>query len=107
MAALNQDELDTYAHMEGSFWGDLFGPSPAAYSCSNPSEVAYARQRLRDCATGIPREDGGVDGCGMIQMVGSCADLCQYYNNPKGYYSDCSTTAGGPEASQVVTVYLE
>jgi hypothetical protein len=69
--------------------------------------VAYARQQQRDCATGTVRQDGGVDGCGMIQMVGPCADRCQSYNNPKGYYSDCSTIAGGDESSRVITVYLE
>lgn len=107
LAALDQEELDTYNHMEGAFWGDLFASPPVAYSCSNPAEVAHARQLQRDCASGAPREDGGVDGCGMIQMVGSCADRCTKYNNPKGYYSDCSSTAGGPESSQVITVYLE
>ena len=107
LAALNQAELDAYAHLEGSFWGDLFASPPVAYSCSNPAELTYAREQQRDCATGTVREDGGVDGCGMIQMVGPCADRCEYYNNPKGYYSDCSTIAGGDESSRVITVYLE
>ena len=99
-------ELATYSLLEGAFWGNLFGSSPAAYACSYTANDATSRLLSRVCAAGWIDGSGTVQGCGIIQRVGSCSAVCSAPKTSAQYYPDC-TPPGGVDNAQVVTVYLD
>jgi hypothetical protein len=70
-------EILTYLQEEGAFWGNLFTASPAVFSCNNPLSVSHARTQLRDCSSGHRNDNGSIQECGIIHVVGSCALYCQ------------------------------
>jgi hypothetical protein len=101
------NELSTYAIREGAFWGDLFTASPVAYACYDDDNVDAARQHLRDCAAGHLDADGQVEGCGIIQIVGGCADLCNDPHAHWGYFGSCATADDdGDSSAEVISIFL-
>ena len=101
------DELTLYTTREGAFWGDLFSGSPAVYACYEPSSADHARELHRDCAAGHLDPQGGVSGCGIIQIVGPCADVCQNPHLERGYYSMCGASGAPAHRSEAITVFLQ
>ena len=54
------------------------------------------------------RPGPGVSGApGMIQMVGSCDDVCKVFDPVLGYHAACAGLLGDPDTDRVVTVYLQ
>lgn len=102
------DENAAFTHREGTFWGNLFSASPTAHACFDPANVDHARQQQRACAAGHVDAQGAVAPCGMIQILGSCEDLCQSAHPQRGYYRKCSPTgAASDREDNVITVFLE
>ena len=101
-------ELLTYAHEEGAFWGNLFGESPHAYSCSNVLQDGFSRSRLRDCAAGHLTSQATVD-CGMFLRLGSCNGTCIPFTNSGGYHPGCRDETGSSAklSTAVVTIFLQ
>jgi hypothetical protein len=87
-------ELDEYAHVEGAFWGNIFGEDPYLNSCYKTSNVAYSRGLFRDCATGHVRPDGTTEDCGIINVAGPCEQVCRGYSPASGYYGRCTDRPG-------------
>jgi hypothetical protein len=108
LAPTDDGELSRYPTLEGAFWGNLFADTPYAMACHVPENAAVARRQLRDCAAGHV-EDGVIDGCGVIERVGSCADVCEPVDNG-GYHPGCAATSlalSSPEKTEyVITVFL-
>jgi len=90
----NDDELDAYSKIEGAFWGNLWAPTPYINACYNTANVDNSRDHLRDCAAGHLNADGSIEQCGIINIVGSCANACKKYNASRGYYEDCRKQPG-------------
>ncbi|WP_165373457.1 hypothetical protein [Sorangium cellulosum] len=101
-----EDELDAYAHVEGAFWGNLFAETPCLRACYHEPSVPVARSAQRDCAAGQLDGAGGIEDCGMIEIVGSCQDLCGGLHPPGQYYKDCDDPDSG-RTRNVVTTALE
>lgn len=102
-------ELVDFPHVEGAFWGNLWGPSPAIYACYNGATVANSRAWYRDCATGHLREDGTIEECGIIDVVGPCNTVCASLNGGGQYYPFCVEkpySAGNANTKLVVTTAL-
>jgi hypothetical protein len=101
-------ELSDYDMLEGAFWGNLFSASPSAYACHHAPNVSYSRSVLRDCAVGhLDLATGAVQDCGMIHVLGSCADTCTALASTDMSYSSCSVGVTGPVFSRLMTVYLQ
>ncbi len=90
----HSDELDDYDRVEGAFWGNLWAPQPYLNACYNSANVDNSRAASRDCATGHLNADGTIEECGIINVVGSCANVCKKYNASRGHYSDCRKQPG-------------
>src|SRR5690606_3498154 len=84
LPTFHRAELAGYKHLEGDFWGEVFASPPVAYSCTNLPEEPYAISQQREWASGIPAPPGVEDGCGYIQMVGSCEVLCSAFDSKMG-----------------------
>ena len=82
-------ELESYPHVEGAFWGNLFAATPYLNACYLGSDVARSRAAQRDCATGHLEADGTVVPCGMIALRGPCGSVCGQLQDDKGYYPSC------------------
>jgi hypothetical protein len=109
------EEKAAYPNEEGAFWGDLFTTAPVAYACDVVPDDDNSRAHARVCAAGYVDGEGNVQGCGIIQRVGSCNDACAplmavsltglgsegVYHHPT-----CSTAASGL-TTEVLTVFLE
>lgn len=72
-------ERAVYAHYEGAFWGDVFGPEPHLSTCT----VDGGGISGRVCTTGE---------CGF-EFVGECSEICARRDAADGSYSDCKGDA--------------
>jgi hypothetical protein len=104
---ISDTERTTFTTREGAFFGNLFGTSPAVYSCDDPGQVAAARARYRDCAAGHVNADGSIVSCSIIQRLGPCSSWCADQNPTDGFFSRCQDPQAGIESSEVITVYLQ
>ncbi|WP_156339192.1 hypothetical protein [Chondromyces crocatus] len=105
---LGGDELATFTHEEGAFWGNLFTDPPSAYACYNTNHVDYARQKQRACAAGHVNAQGGVESCGMIKIVGACSDYCVPAQTPSNFWMGCTPFYSRPSFNfNVITVFLD
>jgi hypothetical protein len=98
-------ELVAYSHAEGAFWGNIFGPSPALYTCFEAGNVSLARSAYRDCAAGHLDPHGQPVQCGIINIVGSCAERCGSLDPLERWYNACSEP-GAPPSPAVIAVAL-
>jgi hypothetical protein len=85
-------ELSTFPMIEGAFFGNVFGPAPAVYSCYYPPNVAHSRSLHRDCATGHDVGDGETVDCGTLEVLGPCDSYCESFDEGEKYYWGCSGT---------------
>ncbi|WP_232379771.1 hypothetical protein [Polyangium fumosum] len=102
-------ELIEFPDVEGAFWGNLWGASPAIYTCYNSATVANSRAWSRDCATGHLRDDGTIEECGMIDIVGPCSSVCAALNGGGQYYPSCVEkpyVTGSASTKLVITTAL-
>ncbi|WP_232379770.1 hypothetical protein [Polyangium fumosum] len=101
-------ELAQYPDVEGAFWGNLWAPTPFLHACYNSATVANSRAWKRDCAVGHLREGGGIEACGIIDIVGPCANVCQNLNGAGQYYPSCIERPGlsGTTTKFVITTGL-
>ncbi|MDC3956688.1 hypothetical protein KEG38_22700 [Polyangium jinanense] len=102
-------ELDHFPDVEGAFWGNLWGTAPAIYACYNSETVANSRGWSRDCAAGHLRDDGTIEECGMIDIVGPCSAVCGPLISGGRYYRLCGDKPDGKGKSKtnlVVTTAL-
>ena len=101
-------ERNAYTWEEGAFWGNLYGASPYAYSCSDTSNDSHSRSLLRDCAAGHLDAQGQPTDCGNIHRVGSCASSCDLLTPSGDYYKRCQNGSGNAaqQAKAVITVFL-
>jgi hypothetical protein len=112
--AVSTAERSQYTYGEGSFWGNVFDPSPYLYSCSRAAYGAgiassQYTSKGRTCAAG---------NCGLIKYVGRCLSSDHSTNGQACYdrdkaFNDWSTDCfpsmfkaptGG--ASNVITTWL-
>lgn len=101
-------ELSNYTMREGAFWGNLFVQNPHLHACYYAPNIAHSRSRLRDCATGhLDPATNTVEDCGILDVVGSCADHCDPIITLGTSYPGCSHDSGGETIKQVVTAYLQ
>jgi hypothetical protein len=100
-------ELASFSHAEGAFWGNLFAATPKLYACHTTANVSYARNQQRDCAAG--HLDGqNVVECGMIEIVGTCEDSCDAIAAAGQYYPRCGDPAQpAQKTGHVISVYLQ
>jgi hypothetical protein len=110
-------ETVKYLPEEGVFWGNLFTATPAVYACNNSLGKGYARYRFRECAAGHVDDDGNIEECGILQIVGSCLTHCQPIDLFGLYHPRCVSDLAGhgllapylsnPTAStSTITVFL-
>ncbi len=85
-------ELATYPYVEGGFWGNLFAPTPALYSCYDPANVANSIADNRVCATGYREANGQIAQCGIITLTGSCDQQCDFFDEINQIYIGCGDT---------------
>ena len=106
--ATTADERANYAKIEGAFYGNLFTATPAVYTCYDVENVVSSRSWQRDCASGHVNADGSVSSCGMLQILGSCADFCSSFSADRKYYPSCYRLSGhqGDAIGTVVTTAL-
>jgi hypothetical protein len=104
----SSQELGAYPELEGAFWGNLFSAVPHLRACHDPAHDASSRAHLRDCAAGHLDAQGNLVACGMVQLVGACADVCDPPAPGSTYYPGCSDAVGDDDSStsHVVTTYL-
>lgn len=88
-------ETLSYLSEEGAFWGNLFTSTPAVFACNNALGSGYSRHQMRDCAAGHRNDDGSVQQCGIIHIVGSCAAYCQPLDLLGSYHSRCFSSLDG------------
>jgi hypothetical protein len=74
------------------------------YTCYNPENVANSRSRQRDCASGHVNGDGTVSSCGILQILGSCWNFCDGFQQDGKYYQGCSSGADGAGVEYATTV---
>ncbi|WP_437895152.1 hypothetical protein [Sorangium sp. So ce124] len=102
---VEDDELDEYPHVEGAFWGNLFTKTPYLRACYNTANVDVSRSAKRDCAAGHVNADGEIEGCGMIEIVGSCKESCGKLDRSGEYYKSCDDPELG-KTRYVITTAL-
>jgi hypothetical protein len=95
LKVVDPNELTNYPNIEGVFWGNLWADTPFLHSCYNPATIQNSRNHLRDCAAGHLNPDNSVVECGIIDIVGSCADVCEPVNDETGAYTSCVMHPGG------------
>ncbi|WP_437722493.1 hypothetical protein [Sorangium sp. So ce861] len=100
---VESDELAMYPHVEGAFWGNLFAETPYLRACYDDSSVEIARAARRDCAAGHPGADGDLEGCGLIEIVGSCQDHCGKLHRSGQYYKNCDDPESGKTRYVITT----
>src|SRR5262249_23958179 len=101
------DEFLTYTRQEGAFWGNVFAPTPRLYACHVPSNDDNSRAQSRACAAGHLSDSGVSKDCGIIHVVGACADLCQKPYSWLKYQPQCwSSPDGTGRTGSVITTFL-
>jgi hypothetical protein len=96
-------ELGGYPLVEGAFWGNLFAPSPRLRACYVGRDAANSRAWERDCAAGHLDGHGGTQSCGIIEILGDCADLCDPLDPAGQFFGTCRDPELGPTATVVTT----
>jgi hypothetical protein len=96
-------ELDAYPLVEGAFWGNLFAPSPRLRACYVGRDAANSRAWHRDCAAGHFDGHGGTESCGIIEILGDCADFCDPLDPAGQLFGSCRDPELGPTGSVVTT----
>jgi hypothetical protein len=97
-----KDELATYSHVEGAFWGNLFDAKPHLHSCYDPKNASHSLSAQRACATGyLDTATGELHSCGMIQLTGPCD---QQLLDPRGQFY---WAAGNDDTMNAITVGLQ
>ncbi|MFT3765830.1 MAG: hypothetical protein QM820_09965 [Minicystis sp.] len=100
-------ELGAYSYIEGAFWGNLFSDKPYLHSCYRDENVDHSRAAQRECAAGHVRDDGRIEECGAIHIVGSCTNVCRKLWKDGGYYTECGLDADpGTASGALITVGL-
>jgi hypothetical protein len=103
-------EVLLYPKEEGAFWGNIYGASPALYTCHRSANDLNSRLNLRDCSAGhVDLVSGAVEGCGMIQRLGSCDSYCDPLNSQGTYRPSCWDDPAQVTATRnlhAVTVFL-
>lgn len=90
LATSSAAELGANPYVEGAFWGNLFSPTPRLRACYIGAHAANSRAWKRDCANGHLDGLGGTQGCGMIEIVGDCADLCDPLDASGKFFGACN-----------------
>jgi hypothetical protein len=98
-------ERAAYSNREGAFFGNVFAAQPALYACHYAPDDGASRAVQRDCAAGHLNPDGSVSACGVVQLAGSCDDVCTPVIGMGRFYPICS--AGGQYYLTVITTYTE
>lgn len=98
--AAGPEERSAFTGKEGAFWGNLFGETPALYTCHVPDNLERSRARSRACATGHDT-GSGIVGCGIIQRTGDCSSVCSAAADPAMGYAACNGSR------EVITTFLE
>lgn len=96
------EERAAFPHFEGAFWGNLWGAAPAIYACYKSDTVAHSRGLTRECAAGHVREDGTIEECGMIDIVGPCEKFCSIQNGDPYYHGCVDPLKAGKSTSQMI-----
>lgn len=104
-------ELSQYAHIEGAFFGNLFATPPRLYACYDDVNVERSRTAQRECAAGHATLDPvtgeqRLQGCSLIQLLGSCQQRCQKINGAGQYYPSCVDPETGASTKSVMTTAL-
>jgi hypothetical protein len=104
-------ELSQYPRIEGAFFGNLFAATPHLYACYNDTNVEYVRTAQRECAAGhvvlnAVTGQQSLEGCGLIERLGSCRHRCQKINGAGQYYPSCVDPATGVPTKSVITTAL-
>jgi hypothetical protein len=99
---VRSSELAAYPNIEGAFWGNLFAPTPALYTCYNEQTAEYSRSLQRDCAAGHVDSQGGVETCGSITIVGRCQDACKAFATGGQFYPECTSNKMGAGYTRLV-----
>lgn len=105
---LDRAEILAFPHVEGAFWGNLFGAEPYLNACYHPYNVAVARAAFRDCAAGHVDGDE-IQPCGPIALVGPCTDWCASLKQGGQYYPECADqpgVEGSPSTTAIITTAL-
>lgn len=93
------EEISSHPVYEGTFFGDLFGPTLTTYACTGGiREIAIEHapdRRLRSCAD--PSSD-----C-QLTVVGRCRDVCNEYSDKYGWQG---CWADGRRYDSTVSVFL-
>jgi hypothetical protein len=99
------EERTAYPFLEGAFWGNLFAPTPYLRACHTEANIAHSRAAQRDCAAGHVDTAGGIETCGIIDIVGTCEEHCKKINVPGQLYWDCTDPVHG-RTNNVITTAL-
>jgi hypothetical protein len=97
------EELSAYPFSEGAFWGNLFSSTPYVRACYTDENVAYSRAAQRDCAAGRVGAEGRLEPCGIIEIVGSCGDICRKFSSSMQLYRDCIDPVYGRTDTVITT----
>ncbi len=108
LSAVSTNELEDYPNVEGTFWGNLWGPEPFIHACYNSATVANSRAHQRDCAAGHLLPDNTIAECGIIDIVGPCSDFCESVGAEQGYHPSCHLHPGvdSTPTSDIITTAL-
>ncbi|AKT37464.1 hypothetical protein [Chondromyces crocatus] len=111
LVGISTEEAATYTAIEGAFWGNVFGPTPALWACHNPGTAMFARARRRDCAAGHLEKNLSTGqlvpkACGMIQLAGDCSTLCEQAAAGGGHFPECQASGEQAPNRDVITTYL-
>jgi hypothetical protein len=108
LSRISAYEAATYTTQEGAFWGDLYGRAPALYACHVAANDANSRSELRDCAAGyLDPNTGAIASCGMIQILGTCDELCLPLDGEPGHPACWADPAHSSQATfEPITVML-
>ncbi|AKT39457.1 hypothetical protein [Chondromyces crocatus] len=101
-------ELQDFPQVEGAFWGNLFAPTPQLFACHNSATIGNSRAWQRDCTTGYLNEEGELEACGPIQIVGACSEVCKSIKPSGQYYPECMERPGQGSSmiKEVITTAL-
>jgi hypothetical protein len=108
ISAPSAKELTSYPMEEGAFWGNLFAEQPYLRACYAAANTKHSRAHLRECAAGHV-EGQSLEECGIIEIVGSCEDLCDPIAGEGQYHSRCVDDPALPSSQKtdkLVTVFL-